>query len=93
MTSYALIGMHSDVSIFDVDGCGQKNLVIKLRDGRVWSGLSADAAIEQLSVLRDQGVKMPPGDIRGLLRLVGSRPSPNGNWLKVKQRSGLAVAS
>lgn len=93
MTSYALIGVHSDVSIFDVEGCGQKNLVIRLRDGRIWSGLTAEAAIEQLSVLRDQGVKMPPGDIPGLLRLVGSRPSPSGKWLKVNQRNRLAVAS
>ena len=80
MKTYLLMGDHSDVSIKDVDGLGENSIEINTADGRTWSCLDVDGAIEQLAVLRDQGLKLPPWNVDGILRLAANRPHDAACW-------------
>lgn len=80
MRTYLLMGTHSDVSILEVDGLGDHGFEITTADCRTWSCLDAEGAIEQLAVLRDQGVKLPPWNVELMLRLAANRPHDAACW-------------
>lgn len=76
----------SDVSVIDTEQFGDNGIEIHTRDHRTWSTLDAQAALEQLGVLRDQyGLLVPEQCINALeaergFRAMVAFDSPVTDW-------------
>lgn len=87
MRVYCEMGYYSDLSVIDTGYFGDAGIEINNRDGRTWSCLTLDEAIEQLGVLWEQGVRGAPTAIASLEseRLIASQARLALAWLNIEE--------
>lgn len=87
MKTFMTMENRSDISVIDTEQLDNRGIEINTRDGRTWTCLTLESAIEQLSILQDQNIRGAALCIATLEaeRLVVSGSPSVMDWLDVDQ--------